>query len=422
MSLVYPCWTVQQSPLIASDAISKLGSSLDAFIIGNEPDMYFPHKLRPNLKNYTERDYISEYRLVADSLITTSAGDIRSLKLLAGPSSCCTWDLATLMEKGFLSEFRQYLKYVTLQHYPQNNCFGKHKYEIPYYMRHANVVELGRWQQHGIEILRSDEANPRLAMSEFNSVSCGGIPGISDTFAVGALWTLDYALQMAAVGYTAAYLHTREAGISYNIIDAPGYQTGGASRSWVTLPPYYAVLAGAEIFPQGGGYITDIDLDESTTNPNSTVAGYAVYDAKNTTLTKIVLFNFADAGGGVTRFAIPVNSTTAGRVTVKFLTASSAKEKVNIAWGGQTFAGVSDGVIVEAKDQSWSTANQDIDCNNGCSVDIPGPGMAVVFLAGDSGRSAVRNWGGQLSFKTCLVSLISCAMGISLALGASWAL
>lgn len=49
-----------------------------------------------------------------------------------------------------------------------------------------------------------------MLMSEFNSASCGGIPGISDTFAVGALWSIDYALQLASVGYTAAYIHTRE--------------------------------------------------------------------------------------------------------------------------------------------------------------------------------------------------------------------
>jgi len=43
-------------------------------------------------------------------------------------------------------------------------------------------------------------------MFETNTASCGGFPGISDSFGA-ALWGLDYALTMAASNFSAALFH-----------------------------------------------------------------------------------------------------------------------------------------------------------------------------------------------------------------------
>lgn len=92
-----------------------------------------------------------------------------------GPSICCDWvcrlallllvyssfacfkDLNALLSDGYTSKFAGILKYISydlstldswihffdilhlrLQHYPQNDCFGKHLYDIPYYIQHPN--------------------------------------------------------------------------------------------------------------------------------------------------------------------------------------------------------------------------------------------------------------------------------------------
>ena len=53
-------------------------------------------------------------------------------------------------------------------------------------------------------------------MFETNTASCGGFPGISDSFA-SALWAVDYALQMAYSNFTGALLHIGGQDVSYNV-------------------------------------------------------------------------------------------------------------------------------------------------------------------------------------------------------------
>lgn len=224
-------------------------------------------------------------------------------------------------------------------------------------------------------------------MTEFNSASCGGVPGVSDTFAVGSLWTIDYALQMASIGYSAAYIHTREEGVTYNVFSPSGGSngTGGTSGSWTTNPPYYALLVVAEALnSQNGSIVTDLNVKKSKTDTKASVVGYAVYDAGSLTVQQLVLFNYANVSSSdnsSVSFSVPaeVFSYNGNQpVTVKYLQAQDLQEKTNITWGGQTFANVDDGNPVDA---SWAPTNAQIDCSSDCLIDVPGPGLAVVFAA-----------------------------------------
>lgn len=53
-------------------------------------------------------------------------------------------------------------------------------------------------------------------MFETNTASCGGFPGLSDSFGA-ALWGLDYALQMAYVNFTSALFHVGGQDVYYNV-------------------------------------------------------------------------------------------------------------------------------------------------------------------------------------------------------------
>lgn len=222
-------------------------------------------------------------------------------------------------------------------------------------------------------------------MSEFNSASCGGLPNISDTFAVGSLWTIDYALQLASVGYNAAYLHTRERGISYNIVAPPEDSNG----PWATGANYYALLVTAEALQSSNGsVVVDLNVGESMTDLSSTVGGYAVYEALDSTVQQVVLLNFASSGTAT--FSLPPNtfsSSEGNNVTVKYLTASSADEKINISWGAQTLAGVGNGEFI-GNTAAWGAPNKELDCTDGCLVDVPAPAVAVVFANNPSLRVA----------------------------------
>ncbi|KAJ3754052.1 glycoside hydrolase family 79 protein [Lentinula raphanica] len=360
--------------IIAGDAAKTLGSHLDAMLLGNEPDLYTVHGQRPNVQNYTVDDYIGEYSAALRGLSNTTAGNLTDGHNVAGPTVCCNWDLATLLEHGYLSNFTDVLKYITLQHYPQNNCFGSYQYELVYYTQHGNLVDLAAWQKPGINIITSDTAvvldAPRMLMSEFNSASCGGTPGISDTFAVGSLWSIDYALQLASVGYSAAYIHTREQGISYNLVTPPNISEIDTG-SWTTDPPFYALVVTAEILNSSNGSMV-VDLNVST-DANATIGGYAVYDAANSTASRIVLFNYGSESLNIT-----LTKTRSQSVLVKYLSASSLTEKYNIAWGEETFLGTTDGKPVSVNaSHNWAYANRNLDCASGCNITVPGPSLAV---------------------------------------------
>lgn len=53
-------------------------------------------------------------------------------------------------------------------------------------------------------------------MFETNTASCGGFPGVSDSFGA-TLWAADYALQMAYSNFSAANLHVGGLSDSYNV-------------------------------------------------------------------------------------------------------------------------------------------------------------------------------------------------------------
>ncbi|KAJ8523477.1 hypothetical protein ONZ45_g109 [Pleurotus djamor] len=363
-------------PLLAVDGARELGSNLDSFLLGNEPDLYTSHRLRTDVANYTSTIYSSDFRHVIERLQNTSLGQLTNI---GGPTLCCFWDLHTLLQEGYLSANAGNLKYVTMQHYPQNNCVaGKYRYQLPYYTVHANTVELASWNQPGItDVLANTEGNrPQLLLSEFNSIACGGVPGISDTFAVGSLWTVDYSLQLASIGYVATYLHTRERGVTYNILTSPESNPS----EWNATPSFYPLLVVAEALGSthgNGSIVTDLNLSNSTLDPNATVAGYAIHNADDSSLRSVVLFNFANMTAPQNAsFEIPSGRFT--RALVKYLSAPSAVEKEKISWGGQTYLGTSDGTLVDAP-TDWGTGNTILDCTTGCTIGVPGPGLALVI-------------------------------------------
>ena len=62
----------------------------------------------------------------------------------------------------------------------------------------------------------AQQAGRPVLMFETNTASCGGFPGISDSFG-SALWGVDYGLQMAYSNFTGALLHVGGQDVSYNV-------------------------------------------------------------------------------------------------------------------------------------------------------------------------------------------------------------
>lgn len=206
-------------------------------------------------------------------------------------------------------------------------------------------------------------------MSEYSTVSCGGYPTVSDTFGA-ALWSVDYAMQMMVVGYSAAYLHTRERGVSYNLFDYPGDGVDG----WTTKPTYYSYLPILQALQShNGSRVVDLGLSENS------AAGYGVYDKETSELYRMVLINFQD-GNGPVDFVIPSGGSRAGggkNTTIKFLTAPSVQEGSDISWSGKTWKGVLDGKPVDSGRDADLTQ---VDVSASYTLKIPSPGLAVVMF------------------------------------------
>jgi len=210
-------------------------------------------------------------------------------------------------------------------------------------------------------------------MGEFNSASCGGIEGISDTFAA-TLWAMDWVLQMASVGYSGAYIHTREAGITYNLFNPP--EANSSSTNWTTLPTYYSLLPVAEaLSANDGAFAMDLNLTDGSAN--STVAGYAVYDSSSKPYA-LALFNYADQGADPASYSFK-HPTGGDSVFVRYLTATNLTDSEHISWAGKTLAGQGNGLFVNsgtAPDQQTSCSVQTGDC----TIGVPSPGFALVWF------------------------------------------
>jgi len=85
---------------------------------------------------------------------------------------------------------------------------------IGYYLNHQNVIEL--CAEYTSPANSAVTINKPFIVFETNSASCGGFPGISDSY-TAALWALDYGLQMASQNVSHALLHVGGQNVFYNV-------------------------------------------------------------------------------------------------------------------------------------------------------------------------------------------------------------
>ncbi|TFK50159.1 hypothetical protein OE88DRAFT_1661748 [Heliocybe sulcata] len=376
-----PNWGVGNVVETAVAANKALGSNLDGFLLGNEPDLYSGHG---NIPGYNISLYMNDVGTILDSLRDSPSGNLLESPLIGGPTICCSWDLKDVITSG-LGNYRY--KYYSMQHYPTHACAGENptNTNISYFLTHSNLDTFVSWNQPGVA--RAKAANTPVLLTEYNSVACGG-SSVSDTFAT-ALWATDVALKHAANNFSSVYLHTREYGVKYNLFDPPSAPPDpknlnvsstetSVKSGWKTGSVYYAELVLAEVLSSTGSVVVDLNLNNSATNPFSTVAAYGIYDAGGSTQGKLVLFNYAYSNASSPSqfnqtFAIPPRLKET--VSFRLLSAPAVDARTDITWAGQT--------IGEVGDLTGEQVTTSVDCWGGCEIAVPGPGMAVVWVGED---------------------------------------
>ncbi|KAI1796295.1 glycoside hydrolase family 79 protein [Ganoderma leucocontextum] len=372
-----------------------LGDKLLGFQASNEPDLYAAHGHRP--EGWGPTDFFSEF----GSMVEAYKGDSLVSKknnLIAPSVSSANWAPELVWDTGFVEAYSQYLTALAVEHYPSDNCAvvwpspnnpPKDPLEMfPQYLTHNAGLRLVNPYLNST-MLAQQWGKPFI-MFETNSASCGGFPGISDTF-TSALWGVDYALQMANSNFTQALFHFGGQNVSYNPFTAAPTNESKI-HEWTSGPIFYSSIFVAEALGRSGSARVK---DLLPNGENDQTPAYAVYE--NGKLARMALINFMTDSSGANDYTATISvgggnlnepNGVPASVKVKYLLASSVSEKDNITWAGQTLGGrfQSDG---RWKGQEFVQTIQCDQTKNLCQIKVPAPGAALVFFSDSAQQAAI---------------------------------
>ncbi|KAF8154266.1 glycoside hydrolase family 79 protein [Crassisporium funariophilum] len=367
---------------IAEKGQEILGDNLLGLQAGNEPDFYVQFKRRP--EGYTPADYSNEVENIIS--VIDANPRIPNKHMLIGPSiSRIVWQPNQVWETGFIPRFRERLYCLTMEHYPHNNCVGQYggvgviedpQLTFPYYLSHAGLAELVSHYYESTAL--AVQAQLPMIMFETNTASCGGFPGISDSYGA-ALWILDYGMQMAWANFTHGMLHVGGQNVFYNPFTSPPTNQTSYNQ-WTVGSIYYSTIVLAEAFGKSN---TSRIVDLGGNDRNVFTPSYAIYERD--VLSKVALFNYVDDNTGASDLSVTVTVPGGGvpaSVRVKYLAGDSVSTKTNITWAGQTLGNQLDSDGRFRGDLNITTIN----CNTGanqCVIPVPSPGFALVFFETD---------------------------------------
>ncbi|KAG2075500.1 glycoside hydrolase family 79 protein [Suillus decipiens] len=415
---------------VGEAALSGPGYLL-GFQVGNEPDLYAAHGVRPS--TYSPSDYFGEFGVVVAAI--NNDGNIPVKNNLVAPSITGGWTPESVWNTGLVQSYSSSLGALAVEHYPTDNCYATYGVGTPVIPQ--DVFQNFLSHSSGINIIAPYLNSTSYAqanglpfiMMETNSASCGGLPGISDTFGA-ALWALDYGLQMAYSNFTGAMMHVGGQDVYYNPFTPPPTNQS-MYHQWTIGPVFYSTMVITEVFgPSGNAQIIDLQAN----NDSMVTPAYAIYE--NGAPVRLVLLNYVSDPSGASDYtatisiggsAIGQGNATPAQIQVKYLVAPSVSEKSNITWAGQTFGGTfqSDGRLMGSENVQTINCDQS---SNTCQVTVPAPGVALVFLSSsayaESGNPSTQTFSTTMVTKSGNIasinpSVLATSNGMS---GSTWEL
>ena len=189
--------------------------SIIGFEVGNEPDLYThsfwaatvarsPLEDQPLPLELTPDSYVDDFNAYAQ-VLGEGAPDIPLIgPAIAHPRVSLPWI------KTLIADQRPELGAVSAHLYPYSACV-KHPSNSSY----PTVARLLSWQAVGAlakdvagAVAVAHDAGLKFRLTELNSVTCGGKPGVSNTFAT-ALWAPDALFTLMRAGVDSVNLHVR---------------------------------------------------------------------------------------------------------------------------------------------------------------------------------------------------------------------
>ena len=217
--------TNSSTALTASEAkyvAQSLGSSLQDFEIGNEPDSYSSNGLEPT--SFTFADFLSDWHSYVSAIQSEVAGAIFS-----GPASAYNFTKYTV---PFAQSVGNKVEYLT-QHYYRAN--GQNSSSTMDFLLTPDPNLPGELSTL-VSAANANQIPKGVRMAETNSYYNGGAPGVSDGFGT-SLWLIEYAFTLAQSGVEGANFHGGGSGTGYTPI------ANDANGNIVQVrPEYYGML------------------------------------------------------------------------------------------------------------------------------------------------------------------------------------
>ncbi|KAE8224259.1 hypothetical protein CF319_g2837 [Tilletia indica] len=359
---------------MVKDVVKTLGDQLQMLLVGNEPDRYAITSRRP--MDYSIDDYLNEW----DTLTSSIMGETPSQQFFVAPSVCCAWTTnQILVEHKMADRFRDRIAAVSAIKYPQSLCSVDPIEGHAFYLNHSNTVQFAMYDADAVAT--SVALGVPYILVETNTASCIGINWVSNAFS-STLWAVDAALQLAFRNHSGMYLHTAGQSVVYNLFTPPTYQQS-IYTAWRTGPIMYALPFVAEALNSTRGRSVRVrDLGMRTPAGPDLGVAYGIYeDADAQVASRVVLINLVGTGSADNAMRVQIPAGSQNQVSVKFLSAPTAAEQQNITWAGQTFGYYSNGVLTGQETiQQVECDTGNGDNNNTCTVTVPSPGAAIVFL------------------------------------------
>jgi hypothetical protein len=330
--------------------------SIDAIEIGNEPDYYAGNGHRP--KSYTFQDYLRDFAAYRSAIMPVLPPNVK----LVGPSWGATGVLAQLPR--FLDQEAPNLSTVSQHSYSGTSCANT-KNPPDFLLNPGASTSVLKGPLAGVG--PAHQLGLQYRMGEFNSISCGGEPGVSDTFP-SALWLTDILFEFANSGVD---------GVDIHFGNHPGYglftfnvaKSGGSATYSVQSirPSYYGALLFQQSAP-AGARLVPVNL---STSANLKV--WATEDGAGT-VRLLVLNKDRSASGPVS-----IQLAGYGDGALTRLLAPTFDAQTGLTLGGQTFDGSQDGSIQGAPTSDTVSAD-----SGTYTFDMPpvSAALMVVYVAG----------------------------------------
>ncbi|HEY2259650.1 MAG TPA: glycosyl hydrolase family protein [Solirubrobacteraceae bacterium] len=222
--------------------VSAIGRpAIRAFEVGNEPELYGSFGWYRNAAGLAVTGRPRGYDFAAYKHDFSSFAAALPRIALAGPSSgSVVWNA----QLGSFLASEPRVRLVTLHAYPLKHCSSSSHPSTNQLLAPAASAGLAASLAHYVAVARRHRLAVRI--DELNGISCGGVRGVSDSFA-SALWVLDALRHLAQTGVAGVNIHTVPNTIN-EVIGAG--QVNGTGQATVH-PEYYGMMMFAQAAPAG---------------------------------------------------------------------------------------------------------------------------------------------------------------------------